>query len=756
MAAHAARQAVTSTRRTRAPASDPILVGKITAPGVPGWALPRPRITELIAGGTRQCPLTVATGPPGAGKTMALALWAAAQPRPVAWLSLDEYDNRPGVFWPYLLAALRRAGVTVPKTLSPAPRGRAEHMFFLRLAAALAVHSPSVTLVLDDFHLVLEPKILDGLDFVLRNTGPSLRLVICSRADPLLPLHRYRLTGDLTEIRAGDLAFTTAETGLLMAQHGSPLSAGSVEALTQRTEGWAAGIRLAAISVDTHPDPDQFVKELTTEDSALTSFLVEEALNVQPPQVQDLLLRTSVLEHVHPEAACELAGNDQAARILAALAHANAFVQPVRGGWYRYHNVLAEVLRLKLRHESPDLAADLHRRAARWYQRNGALTEAVRHAARVGDWQLAASMVIDALAVSEIIEPGRGLAAEFAGMRQEAWTGPQPYLVSAAAALAGAGPGPFNTALAEAEAILEPLPADQSAAARLAAAMIRLAAARRAGDLTAAAAAAASTEALVSDIPAHTLAQHPEIWARLRCGRGAVELWSGHLDEAARVLDSGAAAATTAGADHVRADCLGYLALAEALRGQARRAAELAAQATAAADGQRPPARSSNPAALIALAWVHVARGELPDAGRLLKQVNGALNESPDMFLGAIACLVAAHASRASGHATAAEQYLAKARSGWPVPAWLGQRLNVTEPRSAPAIAGVQQHHVLPPPPPLPPVPRPGRGRPVITTSDRRAITNRCRPGGQPGRPLWWSSRSPNASKKCFATCPAC
>ena len=297
----------------------------------------------------------------------------------------------------------------------PAARGRAgDRVFLLELAAALAAQDPPVTLVLDDLHLLTDATVLDGLDYLLRNVGPGLRLVVSARMNPL-PLHRYRLAGELTEIRASDLAFTIPEAGQLLARHGITLTADSLECLTRRTEGWAAGLRLAAISMGTHPDPDQFVTELITEDSALTGYLVAEVLNPQPPVVRELLLSTSILEQVSAEAASELTGNEQAGTILPALAHANAFVQPTGSGWYRYHPLFAEVLRLKLDREHPDRAAALHRRAARWYERNGQLTDAVRHAAGTGDWQLAASIVIDGLAIGEIIEP-RGspsLADEF-------------------------------------------------------------------------------------------------------------------------------------------------------------------------------------------------------------------------------------------------------------------------------------------------------------------------------------------------------
>ena len=352
MATHAAKQVPARTRRSAVSAGDPILAAKITAPGVPAWAVLRPRITKLIAEGTRWCPLTVVTGPPGAGKTMALALWAAAEPGPVAWVGLDKFDNRPEVFWSYVIAALRHSGVAIPRLLRVADRRHlGDEGFLLRFAAALAAQDPPVTLILDDLHLLTEPRTLKGLDFVLRNVGPGLRLAVSSRADPLLPLYRYRLAGGLTEIRASDLAFSVSEAGLLLAQHGRTLTEDLLESLTRRTEGWAAGLRLAAISLGAHPDPGQFVKELIAEDRALTGYLVDEVLNVQPPEVRDVLLSTSILDHVSADAAVELTGNERAAGIMTALVRANAFVQPLGSGRYRYHTLFGEVLRLKLRRE---------------------------------------------------------------------------------------------------------------------------------------------------------------------------------------------------------------------------------------------------------------------------------------------------------------------------------------------------------------------------------------------------------------------
>ena len=684
-------QASSHGRRSVVPAVDPILTSKITPPCVPDWAVPRARITELIAEGARWCPLTVVTGPPGAGKTMAVALWAAAAPGAVAWVGLDEFDNRPGAFWSYVVAALRQAGVAVPKAVRPAPPGQGEDGFLLRLTAVLAGQDPPVSLVLDDLHLIADPEVLRGLEFVLRNAGSGLRLVVASRMDPLLPLHRYRLAGQLAEVRASDLAFSLDEAGLLLGQHSGRLGAEALQSLTERTEGWAAGLRLAAISLATHPDPDLFVKELMAEDSALTCYLVDEVLDVQPPQVREVLLSTSILEHVSGAAAIELTGDERAAGILAGLARSNALVHPIGSGWYRYHTLFAEMLRLRLRYEHPDRVAGLHRRAARWYERTGMLTDAVRHAVAAGDWPLAAGMVVDDLAIGQIMQPrdGHQLADEFVAMPAgQAWTTPQPYLVQAAVMFSAGEYGPCTDALDAADGLLERLPAGQQAAPALAAAVLRLSASLRTGDLATAAAAVSRAELTLGRVPDASLARHPDIRRRVLSGRAAVELWSGHLDEAASVLETGIAAEAAAGHECERASLTGRLGLAEALRGRLDRAADLASQAACVASEHRPS--GPGPAPLVAMAWVHLARHELREARVCLRQADAALGASPDKLIGAAAYLVAAGGALAEGRPAVAMQIIARARSGWSVPPWLDQQLTLAESRAYAAAGDVQ------------------------------------------------------------------
>jgi LuxR family transcriptional regulator, maltose regulon positive regulatory protein len=671
-----------------ADADDPVLLAKVTMPDLPGWAVTRPRIEKLIAQGVKG-PLTLVTGPPGAGKTMAITSWAAAgsHPRAHAWITLDEYDNRPRVFWSYVVAALRRAGVSVPRVLL-GPGGQAvDHDFLVRLASVLAAQDPPVVMVLDDLHLLTDQATLSGLAYVLRNAGPGLRLIVTSRVDPLLPLHQYRLTGQLAEIRADDLAFSVQEADSLLAHHGIALSAAAVEGITGRTEGWVAGIRLAALSLQGQPDPEQFVKELVSENSAITGYLVDEVLNAQPAPVRDMLLRTSILNCVNADLAHELTDASIEPDILSSLARANAFIRPVGHGWYRYHSLFAAVLRLKLRMECRGRLPDLYRRAARWHQRNGRLDEAVRYAAESGDWQFAAEIVVDEVAVGRLIEP-RGahpLAEAFARMPPDTdWAQPQPLLVLAATALSGAVSEVTTVPLAAAETILARMPADQEIMARLAAALLRLALARRIGDLQAATAAARRAEALIEQLPEEVQARNPEILAQVLSGRGAAELWAGRLDEAAARFQAGVAAAAHASV-YQRSDCLGYLALAEVLRGRLSCAiARVNEVAETMRNGSGDVAEHMGPAANVALAYAYLQRGGMRESHAQLKLAEAALQICPDKLVSSLAYTVAAQRLLAGGRAAAASEMIRHAREEWSPspPGWLELELTIHESRA--------------------------------------------------------------------------
>jgi LuxR family transcriptional regulator, maltose regulon positive regulatory protein len=675
-----------------------ILMSKITAPRLPGWAVPRDRITKRLAGGAR-CPLTVVSGPPGAGKTMALALWAASGTAPdaVAWINLDEYDNRPRVFWSYVLAALQHAGMAVPRALSAMVReSPIGHEFLLRLASAIAGTTGSAALVLDDLHLLTDQKVLDGLGYVLRNAGPGLRVVASSRIDPLLPLHRYRLSGELLEIRADDLAFTIPETRLLMAQHGIPLTAESLEYLNERTEGWAASIRLAAISMARHPDPDQFVKMFAADDGAETGYLVEEMLDAQPAPMRELLLRTSILDRVNEALAMELTGHSSAADALPALARTNAFVIPVGHGWYRYNSLFAAVLRLKLRHECRSQLPELHGRAARWHRRNGSLTDAVRHAAEAADWRFAAESVVDGLAVGRLMDPrdtDELLADVFQRMPQHLRrTDLQCALVDAAIQDSRGEADSAESSLAVAESLLERHSDDAQIPSRLAAALVRETLARHSGRCDdVAAAAVARLEALLAALPVEVVTRHPEVRVQVLRGRGTVEFWSGNLRAAAAAFAAGAALSRTPGAESERADCVGNLALVQALCGRLNRAVELTAEVAASvqndSDQQAEPVV---PAAEVALAYAHTERNELPLARQRLQRANDALGRQPNKLISAVACLIAGRGSLAEGHPGEAAEIASRTRMAWSPPAWLEHKLMLLESRACAATSDSQ------------------------------------------------------------------
>jgi len=661
---------------------------KITPPACREWVIRRSRIEERIAVG----PLTVVTGPPGAGKTTAVASWRTVTEDPVAWVTLDRYDSRPDVFWSTVVAALRGAGVEFRRALpAPGRMGRTGHAFLLRLAVELARQDPPVTLVLDDLHRIAERGVDDDLQYLIRNTRPGLRVVICSRVDPTLSLHQYRLAGELTEIRADELAFSVHEAQLLLSQHGVALPDEPLEQLTELNEGWAAGLRMAALLLQEEPEPEQFVKNFAAEDSAIAGYLIEEVLKNQPARYRELLLRTSILDQVSVGMAVEMTGDERAGDVLEALAHANAFVEPVGNGWYRFHSLFAEVLRLKLRFEHPRQVADLHRRAARWYQSQQRLPDAVRQAAAAGDWLFAARLIVDDLAIGALIEaPEHNPLTECLREMPPALlgTGPAPALVAAGIALADVQHERAGTALAAAEGSLTGSPADEETNSRIAAAMLRLELAWRTGDIEVTIASVGQLEKLTGTLSDETLAQQPRLVVRMLAERGLLFLWAGQPDEAVAILGVRHPASAEHGPEC--ANYHGHLALAEAVRGRLHAAGHVIE--TTCSPGDVGGAGLSG-AAEVALALIHLERNELRETRDALKRADAALRARPDRLAAAAACFVDGRCRLAEGHTSAASNAAVRARVGWSPPGWLDHRLTLLESRAF-AAAGDNQSAV--------------------------------------------------------------
>ena len=344
--------------------------------------------------------MTIISAPAGSGKTSLLRAWAGrpGQQRQLAVLQVQRDQQDAQQFWLALLDAVRHvtganSGAELP---AATPDFNAPAMVDRVLSELADAHS-SVMLVIDDLHELTSPEALAQLTRLLTNLPPQVHAILTTRHDVRLRLHQLRLAGELAEIRAADLRFSERETSELLDASGIALSAAGVALLHQRTEGWAAGLRLAVISLTGHPDPERFVAEFSGSDRTVAEYLLIEMLDRQPPDVQDLLLRTSLLDRVNGELADLLTGRPGSERILLDLEDANAFVESLdpERAWFRYHHLLADFLRLELRRTLPAEGPVLHRRAAEWFIRQGQVVNAIRHTQAAGDWADAARLLAD-------------------------------------------------------------------------------------------------------------------------------------------------------------------------------------------------------------------------------------------------------------------------------------------------------------------------------------------------------------------------
>lgn len=619
------------------PDGDPVLAARLAVPTVPGTFVRRQRLVEQLAEGALS-PLTLVNGPAGAGKTLLVADWITAcergdGPGDVAWLTVEPEDSAPGVFWAYVLHAFRHHGVALPEYIgSPAHPGEVDHSLLARLAAWLNGRESRVVLVLDEFDRVAGcTEVADELQFVLRHAGAGLRLVIISRTEPLLPLHRYRAAGELVDIRADDLAFRAEETAALVDRHGLPLSAEGARLLTERTGGWAAGLRLCTLAAQRARDPESFLKDFEAGHSTVADYLLGEVLRVHPAETQDLLLRTSILEETHPDLANALTGRDDAEPILEELQRANAFVEPVGHSWYRLHPLFAEILRVHLGVRHPGLEPELHRTAAKWLIGAGLLDEALPHAADAGDWELAAAEFIDRLAIGRLLT---GLAAErldglFARMAPEV-SGPAPDLVRAARELAHHDVDRGVTYLRRAEENLPDGDSGDGAAVRLSCAVLRVLAARVAGSADLAETAARAAAEAERALPADQLGQSPELTALMLTDLGSAQLWAGRFEAARSTLSDAVRAAEGPATALPRHEALSRLALIDFLHGRPGRAEAHARDAIAEAEHSGLPVSDRTGMAQLVLAAVAIDRDDLEAAQGHLDQTAATSAASRD------------------------------------------------------------------------------------------------------------------------------
>jgi len=379
---------------------DVLLATKLHVPGPQPGFVPRPRLAEALGEGLARGRVLVCA-PAGSGKTALLADWARGGGRPVAWLGLDGGDSDPVRFWRYAVAALDRVRPGLAGRVGPIPAPSAPSSFEGLVTALInelaADDGPDeVLLVLDDYHLVDSGTVHELVAFLLENLPPGLRVVVSGRADPPLPLARLRARGQLAELRAADLRFTPEEATALLGETAGPgLPGEAVAALVARTEGWAAGLQLAGLSLRGRADAAGFVAAFSGSHRFVLDYLADDVLADQPGQVRAFLLETSVLERLTGELCDAVTGRAGSQAMLEQVERAGLFVVPLDEvrGWWRYHHLFADLLRARLQAEQPGRVRALHRAAAAWCEEHDLADDAVRHALAAEDTAWAARLV---------------------------------------------------------------------------------------------------------------------------------------------------------------------------------------------------------------------------------------------------------------------------------------------------------------------------------------------------------------------------
>jgi LuxR family transcriptional regulator, maltose regulon positive regulatory protein len=580
--------------------------------------------------------VTVISAPAGSGKTSLLRAWAAGAGLRgrLAVLQVPRGQHDAQQFWLALLGAVRRAAGAPGGAGPPAatPDFNAAAMAG-RVRSELAGVPGGVTLVIDDLHELTSAEALVQLTGLLAGLPPGVHAVVATRHDVRLGLHRLRLAGELAEIRAADLRFSERETRELLDASGIVLSQAGVVLLDQRTEGWAAGLRLAALSLAGRPDPERFVAEFSGSERTVAEYLLAEMLDRQPPGVQDLLLRTSLLDRVNGELADLLAGRPGSERILLGLQDANAFVESVDPGrtWFRYHHLLADFLRLELRRTLPAEIPVLHRRAAEWFAEHGEVAEAVGHMQAAGDWAEAARLLADqsfSLTLDGHAQTMQALVRAFPPGADH----PELAVVRAMGDLAQGRLDQAAAHLAVAEAYAGTVPPDRRRRLAVAVASLRLSLARRRGDLAGVIEQVRFLDSPVTGQSGEDIALGSDLRAVALMNLGTAEAWSLGLPDAERHLREGADLAREIGRPYLEVGCLAQLGFASRIRSFAttkarcREAIEVAEQHGWSTEPVIAPA-------LITLAGAMIWTGEFDESERWLQRTRQALqtDTGPDI-----------------------------------------------------------------------------------------------------------------------------
>jgi len=376
-----------------------LLATKVHVPAIGVQLVHRGALLDVLSAG-RNRKLTLLSAPAGWGKTTVLAQWAlaAGEDQRFGWLSLDPSDNDPVWFWMYVVAALQEVspGVGIRAVELLVMGADPVQVVLPTLLNDLDTIASPMVLILDDYHLVASRAVHEQVTFFISRLPADLHLVLATRSDPLLPLARLRASGDLAEMRTDDLRFGAIEADQLLNDVlGLDLAQADIQLLHRRTEGWAAGLYLAALSLAGRADTAALIKNFAGDNRHIVDYLMAEVLDGQPPHLRSFLLHTSVLGRLSGALCDAMLQTSGSASVLEKIERENLFVAPLDASrhWYRYHQLFGELLRTQLRHSEPDLVADLHRRAATWFETEGLIDEAVRHLVAGGDIARGADLI---------------------------------------------------------------------------------------------------------------------------------------------------------------------------------------------------------------------------------------------------------------------------------------------------------------------------------------------------------------------------
>jgi LuxR family transcriptional regulator, maltose regulon positive regulatory protein len=604
-----------------------------TQPRKPGPAPPRLiRRGELLASLDRaaEAKVTLVSAPAGSGKTSLLRAWADGRHEPdrLAFVQVQRGQEDCQQFWLAVLSAIAQTAGTPGEgeQLAATPDFN-EVAISDRVLSELAEHRDRTFLIIDDLHELASPEALRQLTRLLERLPGHVHVILATRRDLPLRLHKLRLAGELAEIRAADFPFSERETREFLAASGVALSQAGAARLHQRTEGWAAGLRLAAISLASSPDPERFVREFSGSSRTVAEYLLAEMLECQPVEVQQLLLRTSLLDRVNGELADLLTGHVGSERILLGLEDANAFVvslDPART-WFRYHHLFADLLRLELRRRRPEELPVLHRLAAEWFRERGEIVDAIRHTQGAGDWSLAARLLADhsfSLTLDGQTQTIQALLRVFPpGAVTE---GPDLPLARATSDLAQGHLDEAAAHLTVAQTSITSAPPDRKHRLEVATAALKLSLARKRGHL---AGVVEQVRSLASPITAQSdedIALDSDLRAVALMNLGAVEAWALGNRDSERHLEEGADLARRIGRPYLEVACLAELAFASKIepfattRRRCREAIALAEQHGWGAEPVISPA-------LVNLAGALIWAGEFDEGDRWLRRTTRAL-----------------------------------------------------------------------------------------------------------------------------------